>query len=46
VNDIADATDVLRLFPAGATVPALTDGPPDTSIFAPEIRMRVSLLGQ
>jgi hypothetical protein len=44
-NDVADATDVLRLFPAGADITRVAAGPADDGMFAPDVRKRVLLLG-
>jgi hypothetical protein len=44
-NDVADATDVLRLFPSGADLSRVSVRPATDGLFAPYIRERVVLLG-
>lgn len=45
IDAIADATDVIGLFPTGYTLPELRDNAPDNDIFAEWIRERLAILG-
>ena len=45
IDEIACATDIAGLFPAGHPIPTITAGPPEDSVFGEQIRNRLDALG-
>jgi hypothetical protein len=45
IDEIAGATDISGLFPAGHTIPALSVGPANHHLFREQIRKRLDVLG-
>ena len=45
IDEDAALTEIEKLFPVGAQIPKLSDGPPDDHVFGKDIRERLALLG-
>lgn len=44
VNDVAESTEIARLFPDRSAVPKLMDVPPEDGVWAEQIRQRLAML--